>query len=69
MSFAPLLPAQDRSPVVPSQEAPVKAEKQADGRWFIDFGKAAFGTVEITSPDAKAGTKAACWWPRGHRKR
>ncbi|MCW1925291.1 family 78 glycoside hydrolase catalytic domain [Luteolibacter arcticus] len=51
------LPAQERSPVVASKEAPVKAEKQADGRWFIDFGKATFGTVEITSPDAKAGSK------------
>jgi alpha-L-rhamnosidase len=56
MSFAPLA-AQERSPVVSSKEAPVTAAKQADGRWFIDFGKAAFGTVEITSPDAKAGTK------------
>lgn len=49
--------ALERSPVVPASETPVKAEKQADGRWFIDFGKAAFGNVEITSPDAKAGTK------------
>ncbi|HEY1122052.1 MAG TPA: family 78 glycoside hydrolase catalytic domain [Haloferula sp.] len=53
------LPAQERSPVVPSKDAPVKAEKQADGRWFIDFGLAAFGNVEITSPDAKAGTKVS----------
>jgi alpha-L-rhamnosidase len=51
------LQAQERSPVVASKDAPVKAERQADGRWFIDFGKAAFGNVEITSPDAKAGTK------------
>ena len=43
--------------MVASKDAPVKVEKQADGRWFIDFGKAAFGNVEITSPDAKAGTK------------
>ncbi|WP_341408217.1 family 78 glycoside hydrolase catalytic domain [Luteolibacter soli] len=54
-----LLQAQERSPVVPSKDAPVKAEKQADGRWFIDFGDAAFGNVEITSPDAKVGTKVS----------
>ncbi|MCW1886509.1 family 78 glycoside hydrolase catalytic domain [Luteolibacter flavescens] len=51
------LTAQERSPVVATRDEPVKAEKQADGRWFIDFGKATFGTVEITSPDARAGTK------------
>jgi alpha-L-rhamnosidase len=53
----PCLRAQERSPVVASKEGPVKVEKQPDGRWFIDFGKAAFGNVEITSPDAKTGSK------------
>lgn len=43
--------------MVASRDMPVKVERQADGRWFIDFGKAAFGNVEIISPDAKAGTK------------
>lgn len=46
-----------RSPVVSASEAPVKAEKRADGVWFVDFGEAAFGTVEITSPDAAPGTR------------
>lgn len=55
VSLSPLV-AMERSPVKAATEAPVKVEKQADGRWFIDFGTAAFGTVEITSPDAKAGT-------------
>lgn len=49
--------AVERAAVVAAREAPVKAEKQADGRWFIDFGKAAFGTVEITMPDVKPGHK------------
>lgn len=46
-----------RSPVVSSIEAPAKAVKRADGVWFVDFGKAAFGNVEITSPDAAPGSK------------
>ncbi len=35
----------------------MKFERKGDRAWFIDFGTAAFGNVEITSPDAKAGTK------------
>jgi hypothetical protein len=46
-----------RSPVVPTEEAPVSAVKRADGVWFVDFGKAAFGNIAITSPDAPPGAK------------
>lgn len=46
-----------RSPVVSAEEAPVSAVKRADGVWFVDFGKAAFGNIAITSPDAAHGTK------------
>lgn len=49
--------AAERSPVVSAEESPVLVEKIGDGKWFIDFGKAAFGNVVITSPDAKAGEK------------
>jgi alpha-L-rhamnosidase len=51
-----LAAAQPRNPVVSSVEKPVRAERKADGRWFIDFGKAAFGNVTLTAP---AGTDAA----------
>lgn len=49
--------AEQRSPVVSTTESPIKAEKTAEGRWFIDFGTAAFGNIEITSPDAPANTR------------
>lgn len=48
---------EQRSPVVSAKDAPVKMVKRADGVWFADFGKAAFGNIEITSPDAAPGTK------------
>ena len=43
--------------MVPAKDAPVKAELRGEGHWFVDFGEDAFGNVEITSPDAKPGTK------------
>src|SRR6476620_4113721 len=52
-----LASAQQRSKVVSTTEAPIKAEKTGVGHWFIDFGTSAFGNVEITSPDAPANTK------------
>ena len=59
--FTALLPAlafgDQRSPVVSATDAPVKMVKRADGVWFADFGKAAFGNIEITSPDATPGAK------------
>ncbi len=39
--------AADRSPVEPSRESPVKVEKKAEGHWFLDFGTAAFGNLEL----------------------
>ena len=40
----------ERSPVVATTEPPLTAENIGKGHWFIDFGKAAFGNIEITSP-------------------
>lgn len=37
----------ERSPVRATREAAVKAEEKAAGHWFIDFGTAAFGNVEL----------------------
>lgn len=51
------LSAMQRSPVVSSSDEPERFEKIGDGRWFFDFGKAAFGNVEIRIPDVRAGTK------------
>lgn len=51
------LSAMERSPVVSSTDPPVRFEKTGDGRWFVDFGKAAFGNVEIVTPDVRPGTK------------
>ncbi|WP_367873273.1 alpha-L-rhamnosidase C-terminal domain-containing protein [Luteolibacter sp. Populi] len=52
LPFASILAA-ERSPVVPTTEAPVLCEKKGEGHWFVDFGTAAFGNVEITA-DANA---------------
>ena len=43
--------------MVAATEAPVTATKLDEGHWFLDFGKAAFGNVEITSPDVRSGTR------------
>src|SRR5690606_746793 len=56
LAFLPLS-AMERSPVVSSTDPPVRFEKTGDGRWFVDFGKAAFGNVEIVTPDVRPGTK------------
>lgn len=49
--------AQSRSPVVSVTETPARAEQKAPGHWFVDFGRAAFGNVEITAPSAADGAK------------
>lgn len=49
--------AAERSPVVAVREAPLRAESRGGGRWFVDFGKASFGTVEIVLPAVKEGTR------------
>ena len=41
---------QSRFPVVKSEDAPVRAERKAAGHWFIDFGRAAFGHIQIAIP-------------------
>jgi len=41
--------SQPRSPVVSSVETPVRSVQKAEGHWFIDFGRAAFGNVVINS--------------------
>jgi alpha-L-rhamnosidase len=39
----------ERSPVVAAKDGPERFERIGDGHWFVDFGEAAFGTVQITS--------------------
>jgi alpha-L-rhamnosidase len=46
----------ERSRVVPTVDAPERFEQVGKGHWFVDFGEAAFGTVEITSRGNR-GTK------------
>lgn len=36
--------------MVQSVEVPVRTERKADEHWLIDFGKDAFGNVELTAP-------------------
>lgn len=45
--------ATTRYPLATSRIPPVRVVAKADGHYFVDFGKAAFGTVELTlsSPD------------------
>jgi len=50
--FLTLLPlvsaaAGKRAPVVATRDQPVEAVKLAEGHWFLDFGLAAFGNVEL----------------------
>ncbi len=45
----------ERSPVVTESAPPVRMVRKADGRVFADFGKAAFGTLEIDCPRVAAG--------------
>jgi len=47
----------ERSPVVATTEAPVHAVRRDDGVWFLDFGKAAFGTLEFRVPGAQSGDR------------
>jgi len=44
-----------RKALVETPVAPVAVVNLGDGRWFVDFGRAAFGTVvlKINSPDAR----------------
>lgn len=48
--------AQQRSPVVQTVGKPVRAVQKAAGHWFIDFGKDAFGNIEITVPSGATET-------------
>jgi hypothetical protein len=48
--------AQPRSPVISTAEAPMRAVNQGGGRWFMDFGRAAFGNIQITAPAGVATT-------------
>jgi alpha-L-rhamnosidase len=49
--------AQPRSAVIQSVEEPVRAKQIAEGHWFVDFGKAAFGNITITAPAGMNGQK------------
>ncbi len=42
--------SQPRTPVYPTLEAPVAVKRITNGHWFVDFGQAAFGNVEVTAP-------------------
>lgn len=44
-----------RTAVVATREAPVSAVEITPGRWFFDFGLAAFGNVEISGKNLPAG--------------
>ncbi len=46
-----------RYPLVSMEVRPVRVLWKAEGHYFIDFGKAAFGTVELTLTSGTAGTK------------
>lgn len=48
--WAAIANGQTRSPVVGVTERPVVAKQIAEGHWFFDFGKAAFGNLEIIAP-------------------
>jgi len=47
--------ATTRYPLVEEQVKPVRAIRKADGHYFIDFGKAAFGTVALTLTSPETG--------------
>jgi len=44
-----------RYPLVADRMEPARLLRKADGHYFIDFGKAAFGTVELTLTSPAAG--------------
>jgi hypothetical protein len=46
-----------RYPLTTTKVPPVKVVKKAEGHYFIDFGRAAFGTVELTLTSPEAGRK------------
>jgi len=46
-----------RHPLVKREVAPVRTAEVADGRTFIDFGKAAFGTIRVTLTSPTAGKR------------
>ncbi len=43
----------ERSPVVKAADRPERVKRIGKGHWFVDFGEATFGTVELTSPDSR----------------
>lgn len=46
-----------RYPLVTTKIRPVRGVQKAAGHYFVDFGKAAFGTVELTLTSPEAGRK------------
>lgn len=46
-----------RYPLVTSSVRPTRVVQRAEGHYFLDFGKAAFGTVELTLTSPEAGRK------------
>lgn len=43
----------ERVQPVPSRETPVEAADLGGGHWFVDFGKTAFGNIEIRDPELR----------------
>jgi len=56
LALTSLAYSQSRTPVVQSVDKPVRVERKSEGHWFIDFGKAAFGNVQIAVPSDMATT-------------
>jgi alpha-L-rhamnosidase len=46
-----------RKPLVQEVVNPVRVVAQGDGKWFVDFGQAAFGRLELTIEHPEAGRK------------
>lgn len=46
-----------RYPLATTAVQPVKVARKAEGHYFIDFGRSAFGTVELTLAGSDAGRK------------
>ena len=56
LALFPSVQGQPQDSVVPQIDFPVRVEKISASHWFIDFGRAAFGNIEITAPPDVAET-------------
>ena len=58
---APPAEVRERAPVEDFVERPVSVERLEDGRVFVDFGKAAFGWVELRLQRSAGGGELVVW--------